>query len=979
MKRFICTIAVAIILSFSTGALGATPDQVDRARVKGLAWLIANQNGDGSWKSAPGLDVQSTATAIDAFRNAGINHGYSYGTAVSWLGNADASSVDSLARKIISLKGVGENVLPLLWLLQSIQNRPDRAVWGAYKGYATSFPDTPLALSAFRIGLFSSTQEQIHDSIYCDILPSQNYGGSWSYVAGPASSQLSLSSAGAILPTAHIILELQAYKILKNADIGACASDNNSYGLINAINNGTAWLLGKRNADNGFGDNGKSSVIETALAYKVLAAVNPTHLATEAALDYLVAHQDSAGSWRGDPLQTALVLESIPLPAIPLVDSDNDGIPDAIEAVFNANPYVADSRWLAKGNGQSVAGTLTVNQWGSLGPEEGLIQALAVDPTNQSIVYAGTYAGGVYKTIDAGQHWERVNTGLPDWANIIAIAVDATGTVYAAETRDVYRSVNGGASWMLVFPGNGNSIGSLAIDSRQAWGTVYVAKNYGDIWKTNDGGETWSSLTPLELAPYEHGTTISIDTEGRVYAKTQRGVQISSDGGATWALKNNGLPNFSSASSAPSISYLVCDSYQSDTAYAIVNLAGGLPALYRTTNGGANWWRMYELPQGSVVKAVAADPAGIIYAAAEGKVYQLQQPRVQPWGWFDEVINDQSAIFLALASDSTNAVYVGGYTGIYKKTDQLNWQKVTTGLKNSVVIALAIDPADSKSLIAATSENLLRTSDGGVTWLPVSLPEAQLVPFHTFESIAFDSGALGTAYAISGKTVLKSTDSGAHWSPVFSIAQGYFINVTVGHWNTSSEVYANAWGRLYKSIDGGLNWTDLHLTNTSKFAIGRGTTDAATTVYTSISGVAGGILKSNDGGLNWHSANSGLPWVCGDDSCGYNTVQSLAIDPRNPAVAYAVTSGLYKTIDGGATWVVQPGLPTGSVWSIVIDPTGNTIYIVSDTGLYKSADDGATWSLIGVSREAITDLFIDPSNANSIYGITYGHGVVHNE
>ncbi|MCX5804630.1 MAG: hypothetical protein NT010_00995 [Proteobacteria bacterium] len=95
---------IALCMFFTMQSHAVSQEQIDNARYKGLAWLMTHQLGDGSWQAAPGLEVQSTAAALDALTNAGIRTGYSFGAAVSWLMNADAPSVDSLSRKIIALK-----------------------------------------------------------------------------------------------------------------------------------------------------------------------------------------------------------------------------------------------------------------------------------------------------------------------------------------------------------------------------------------------------------------------------------------------------------------------------------------------------------------------------------------------------------------------------------------------------------------------------------------------------------------------------------------------------------------------------------------------------------------------------------------------------------------------------------------------------------------------------------------------------------
>jgi hypothetical protein len=346
----------AVVWALATQVLAATPAEIEQARAKGLAWLCTQQQGDGSWEAAGGLGVQSTATALEAMANAGIRRGWVWGSALAWLGNADAPSVDSLSRRIVALKTAGANVSPDCDLLLSWKSgrSSDGANWGAYRYFSTSFPDMPLALAAIRLSgyTYSGQVAELRTGVYCRILPAQQTDGSWSYLA-PSSGMPAATLRGAILPTAYTLLELQAIR-LANPDWGSDSCESENYDLPAAITDGLSWLITKRNADNGFGDDGQSTVFETALAYQVLAVVDPANPAKEAALDYLLARQDAVGgSWQGDPFQTAMVLKSLP-PAT-LADTDGDGLPDAVEALLGTNPTLAD-RGPVKGNGRSVSG-----------------------------------------------------------------------------------------------------------------------------------------------------------------------------------------------------------------------------------------------------------------------------------------------------------------------------------------------------------------------------------------------------------------------------------------------------------------------------------------------------------------------------------------------------------------------------------------------------------------------------------------------
>jgi photosystem II stability/assembly factor-like uncharacterized protein len=98
-------------------------------------------------------------------------------------------------------------------------------------------------------------------------------------------------------------------------------------------------------------------------------------------------------------------------------------------------------------------------------------------------------------------------------------------------------------------------------------------------------------------------------------------------------------------------------------------------------------------------------------------------------------------------------------------------------------------------------------------------------------------------------------------------------------------------------------------------------------------------------------------------------VTSLAINPVNPSVLYAVSSldGVFKTTDAGATWALISTGIAGQMLVIAIDPTStNTLYLATSYGLYKSTNAGGTWLLL-YSSYTTTAIAIDPVNPLIVY------------
>jgi prenyltransferase/squalene oxidase-like repeat protein len=341
---------VAFLLVAILPVAAARAATLDDARVNAVAWLIRSQNGDGSWSAASGTPAGTVALGAQALRMSGVS-GSPYARAVSWLGNAELASVDSLARAIVALHDAGVDVSSPAAQLVGARNAS--IGWGAYAGFATSFPDTPLALGALRLGLptYSVTDTQ---AALCSVLTAQNattdssVKGSWSY-APPVAGAPASTTGAATLPTSTNVLELiaTAARTDQGTDWSRVTCGTTVYVLSTAVGSGIDWLVNRRaGADGGFGDAG-STIAETALVYSALATQRPADAKTAQALGYLLSAQRADGSWNGDPWATALVLTVLPSPAASaLVDTAGDGVPDVIKSALGT----VDLRWLARGS-----------------------------------------------------------------------------------------------------------------------------------------------------------------------------------------------------------------------------------------------------------------------------------------------------------------------------------------------------------------------------------------------------------------------------------------------------------------------------------------------------------------------------------------------------------------------------------------------------------------------------------------------------
>ena len=144
------------------------------------------------------------------------------------------------------------------------------------------------------------------------------------------------------------------------------------------------------------------------------------------------------------------------------------------------------------------------SEWVPFGPSGGAVRALAQDPATGAL-YAGTYAGGILKSGDAGASWTAIAPEIRgQTVNALALDRSAPRTVFAGTySSGVWRSADGGATWKRVLfggkdlPDRHAPVNALAIDPANAK-VVYAATDTGfnaGVWRSADGGATWTQST----------------------------------------------------------------------------------------------------------------------------------------------------------------------------------------------------------------------------------------------------------------------------------------------------------------------------------------------------------------------------------------------------------------------------------------------------------------------------------------------------
>jgi photosystem II stability/assembly factor-like uncharacterized protein len=162
--------------------------------------------------------------------------------------------------------------------------------------------------------------------------------------------------------------------------------------------------------------------------------------------------------------------------------------------------------------------------------------ALAFHPTRAEVVYAAVLGSGVFKSLDGGQSWKPMNTGLNS-LNIDALVIDPANpeTVFAAGGQAIYRSNDAGQTWTGIF--TRFRVRALALGSDRSGAGDWYAGGAG-MFKSSDGGHTWTAIDSGFTSPVLI-RSLAIDPAHSeiAYAGTEgSGMYKTADGGKSWRL-----------------------------------------------------------------------------------------------------------------------------------------------------------------------------------------------------------------------------------------------------------------------------------------------------------------------------------------------------------------------------------------------------------------------------------------------------------
>jgi photosystem II stability/assembly factor-like uncharacterized protein len=560
----------------------------------------------------------------------------------------------------------------------------------------------------------------------------------------------------------------------------------------------------------------------------------------------------------------------------------------------------------------------------STGPEGGEIPSFAINPLNSMEMYAGTWGGGVYKSVDGGANWQPSSSGLIDYY-IQSLAIDpkTPSTIYAGLYGDgVYKSIDGGESWNPTGPGlNSNPIVyDIQVDPQnpnilyagtRSLTPVFAPPYGGGAYKSIDGGNTWMAINNGLAEDWVYSLAIDPSTPSTVYAALHTaGVSKTTDRGVTWNSINAGVDDTSGRS-------VVVDPLHPQTVYLGVWHGGG---VYKTTNGGSSW------------QAVQNGLSGV-------KIYKLIKDPID-----------------------TNIIYAVNARGIVKSSNAGgSWSGI--GYANDFVPSLAVDPINHDVVFTGVmGVGLLRSANGGASW---SFSQHGLRAA-IVASLAQSSGMLYAGLA--GNGIARSTDGGNSWLSEGNGVGDYWVNVIAVNPSNSQVIYAGTdRAGVFKTTNGGNSWSSM----SSGLANVSGAKNISPKPYRHFPPDFQQTIEDDDplmpGALSPKTVTADTSY----------SVLSIGFDQHNPAIVYLGTdnSGVFKSINSGGSWSLT-SLTGKPIYDLVLDWVNPNFVYAATSGasstLWKSLDNGSTWNVYnqGIQGLTMNQLIIDPSDANHLYAGT---------
>jgi len=645
----------------------------------------------------------------------------------------------------------------------------------------------------------------------------------------------------------------------------------------------------------------------------------------------------------------------------------------------------------------SYAGNANVPTGGGAGR----VNRICFYPGNDSILFACTPFGGLWKSTNAGATWKTNTDQLKSIAtsdlainplkpNVMYLAT-GDGDGWDQPTIGVLKSYDGGNTWdttglydSLQHSGPYYVIGTRVLINPADTSLILTGTTNGLYLSTNSG-LTWTqtlstNVKSVEFEPF-HSSTVYVGTyDGQFFR--------SLDSGFTFVKDSIGLPNVNIGRVTVGVSpadsnvvylleeksstsgfyglYLSTDRGQTFTTRA--TLAGGAPNLLGwsalgTDTTGQGWYTLSLAVSPTNVDTVMVGGVNVWASSDSGKIWHL----AADWTGASAPYVHADIHELTFLPGSGSAYYATCDGGIFtrKANSAVAWTDISHNLQIGQQYSIGLSAITPGLWLTGWQDN--GTNSSGGPWKQVIGGDGMVCFIdYTDDNTMFGSYQNGA--------LEYSTDGGHGWA---SATGG--INET-GPWTTrwlqdpvDPNIIYSGFKNIWLSSDYGINWGAISTWGSSTISALAVSPSNDLYIYAA---QGNSIYGTYNGGGSWSNITAGLP-------AGLVSITAIAVDASNPLHVWVTFSGwlangkVYESFNGGASWHnISAGIPNLPVNCIVEQEGGpRGIYIGTDIGVYYKDTTLSSWIDYsnGLPNVQVDDLKIY-APTNSLIAATYGRG-----
>jgi photosystem II stability/assembly factor-like uncharacterized protein len=627
----------------------------------------------------------------------------------------------------------------------------------------------------------------------------------------------------------------------------------------------------------------------------------------------------------------------------------------------------------------------------------GRVNCIAFDPVDPDIIWIGSPAGGLWKSVDGGNNWTTNTDNLPV-IGVSSIAIDptntqnmliVTGDAHATDTYSIgiLKSTDGGNSWnttslsyninqekrinkVIINPVYPDSVFAVTNDN------IMISTDAGINWQTVGLGGRWRDI---EFKP---------GTPSTIYAAKQSSggsnVYRTTDGGANWSVINNGV-----ASSGKYRPLIAVTPDNPEVIYALYSASDySLHGLYKSSDAGNNWTLQSNSPNilgrdtdgtstggqswYDLSLAVSTNDENLLYVGGinlwktidGGQAWTINASSGNGSNYSYMHVDQHAAEFNPL----NHVAYAGNDGGFYKYMENLNtWVDISDGLEISQFYNLGLSQSNPNRIVAGAQDNgteMLTNS----TWDAIMGGDGMECKIDHY-----DDDIIYAEYQYGG--LRKSYNGGNSWDNIKPVSYEGGWNTPYEMHSSNSDILVIGYEEVYRSETAGAIWDSISY-NVSNGQALKSIALAPSDEDYIYAGTYTSLKLTKDAGSNWANIT---PFFLNQNITDVTVSNSDADRVWVTLSGYAANHKVYESVNGGQNWanITATGLPNLPVNCIVYQhSTNDDLYVGTDVGVYYKNNTMTDWIPFndGLPNVIVKELEIH-YDAGSISAATFGRGV----